>query len=73
MPDLAGLDTEAARDLIHTTRLRSGVVRFAMSREFQTGVVIGQDPAAGSWIPEETRVDLTVSSGIVREARAGIP
>jgi len=44
MPDLFGLDTEAARRLLRTARLRPGVVRFAQSREFETGVVTAQDP-----------------------------
>jgi beta-lactam-binding protein with PASTA domain len=70
MPDLIGLDTEAARRILHTAGLRSGMVRFEWSREFETGVVIGQDPVAGRWVPEGTRVDVTVSSGIVREDAA---
>ena len=69
MLDLVGLDTEAARRLLRTARLRPGVVRFAQSREFEIGVVIAQDPPKGRWVSEGTRVDLTVSSGIVREAR----
>ena len=72
MPDLVGLDTEAARRRLRTAHLRPGVVRFEWSREFETGIVIGQDPPAGRWVPEKSRVDLTVSSGIVREARASM-
>lgn len=63
LPDLVGLDTEAARRLLRTARLRPGVVRVEWSREFETRVVTGQDSPAGRWVPEETRVDLTIPSG----------
>jgi beta-lactam-binding protein with PASTA domain len=63
VPDLVGLDTEAARRLLRTAHLRSGVVRFARSREFDTGVVMEQDPPANAWVAEGTRVNVTVSSG----------
>jgi eukaryotic-like serine/threonine-protein kinase len=62
VPGVVGLSEDEARDAISAEGLRVGSVSSEES-EVEVGIVIAQDPAAGTDVDPESSVDLTVSSG----------
>jgi beta-lactam-binding protein with PASTA domain len=63
VPDLIGMDTAYAAGLLREVGLRAWIVRLTLSEDFDRGVVIGQEPPAGSMVERHHRVVMDVSSG----------
>lgn len=64
VPDLTGMATSDAAGLLREVGLRAGLVHLTFSREFDSGIVFDQEPAAGMNVERGQPVDLTVSSGL---------
>ena len=62
VPDVLGYQRDEAIEILETAGLYVSVKEVA-SAEVETGLVIGQDPAAGTRISTGSTVELTVSSG----------
>ena len=62
VPNLVGLSEDAARAKIESTRLSLGSTQYVAS-DYETGTVIGQEPAAFASAEEHTKVYIQVSSG----------
>jgi DNA-directed RNA polymerase specialized sigma24 family protein len=63
VPDVVGLTDEQAQEALGQIRLSSVVVK--QNHPAPTGVVIGQDPPAGSDVPSGALITLNVSSGLI--------
>jgi beta-lactam-binding protein with PASTA domain len=66
VPDLVGMASQDAAELLREVGLHAGLVRFERSRDFEVGIVIGHEPPARSMLERGTSVALTVSSGRLR-------
>ncbi len=62
VPELVGLSQEKAEEKLDGNELELGEVTNEFDRSKDIGVVIGQDPAAGEGVDEDTAVKLTVAS-----------
>lgn len=63
VPDLVGLTTEAARNLLEERGLVAGAITGEPSEEFEAGIVVSHEPVAGAAVPEGSDVSLVVSEG----------
>jgi len=64
VPDVVGLDQSTAETDIVTAGFAVGTVTTSYSSTVPPGDVISQDPAAGTYLPAGTSVDIVVSLGI---------
>ena len=64
-PDVRGLHTDVAGGILRHAGLRAGLIRFARSPHFDSGLVSAQRPAPGASVASGTQVDLMVSSGLL--------
>ena len=63
VPNVTGMTQSGARTTLEQAGLRVGDVTSASSTSGPSGTVVGQDPAAGVRVAENTAVTLTISSG----------
>jgi beta-lactam-binding protein with PASTA domain len=68
VPDLAGRNSDQARAILESMKLRLGEI-VAYSSEQQKGTVLGQDPAAGAEVPAGTAVTIWAAAERPRYAR----
>ncbi len=70
VPDVTGKTRSQARQILTDANLRVGEVTRESSDRYDEGQVIRTEPAAGREVPEETEINLVVSSG---SDRATVP
>ena len=63
VPNVTGMTQSGARSTLEQAGLRVGDVTSAASTSGPSGTVVGQDPAAGVRVAENTAVTLMISSG----------
>lgn len=63
VPDVTGITQDEAAQALESAGLRLGEVGQAADPDVPTGLVVGQEPAAGAEVDEGSAVALTVSSG----------
>ncbi|NLY09909.1 MAG: Stk1 family PASTA domain-containing Ser/Thr kinase [Tissierellia bacterium] len=63
VPDLKGLDEEAAQKIIEEKGFVPGEVKEEANKEIEKGKVITQNPQANEKVEKNTRIDLLISSG----------
>ncbi|MFW6268727.1 MAG: Stk1 family PASTA domain-containing Ser/Thr kinase [Bacillota bacterium] len=64
VPDLEGLEQDEAKDKLRDNYLRTGDISEESSSRFKEGQVVSQEYEAGEEVPENERIDFTVSSGL---------
>jgi tRNA A-37 threonylcarbamoyl transferase component Bud32 len=64
VPTVVGLTSEEATATLRTAGLAPGEVTLEYSDSVAPGVVMGQDPAAGTTVPASSTVDTVVSRGV---------
>jgi hypothetical protein len=63
LPDFIGMQASDAEALAQQDHLKVGWVKFVTDASHPAGLVLGQDPAAGTFVQQDTEVTLTVSLG----------
>lgn len=63
VPDLRGLDLREAEVQLENLKLKTGTISYVLHPVARKGVVVDQDPPAGSDLKSDSVVSLTVSSG----------
>jgi len=63
VPDVLGMTVSEAEATLHSVSLVIGVVSYACSDTISAGLVMAQDPSAGTEVAPGSEVDLVISSG----------
>ncbi len=66
VPSVVGLESDTGRELVQNRGLRWVVAAEAPSADHEPGTVSEQEPLAGSEVPAETAVNVTISTGAPR-------
>jgi serine/threonine-protein kinase len=64
VPDVVGLDEADAGSVLGNKGLSVGKIEREYSKDYAEGVVISQDPEAGTKVPKGSSVDLVISRGV---------
>ena len=65
MPTLLGVDKDRAFNLIQRSGLKVGELNYGKSTRFDEGLIMNQQYAAGEEVPENSTVNLGISTGLV--------
>ncbi len=65
VPNLIGLDRKEASDILKSSNLVIANISLEKTKRFKIGQVAKQEYKAGENIPENSKIDLTVSSGLI--------
>ncbi|MFW6022484.1 MAG: Stk1 family PASTA domain-containing Ser/Thr kinase [Halanaerobiaceae bacterium] len=72
VPDLVGLDREDALRRLEQSNLQVGQINETVSKRFLTNQIAEQSEKPGSQIPQESSIDLTLSTGIKNSENAQV-
>ncbi len=67
MPSLLGIDKERAFNLIKRNGLKVGKLNYGKSTRYEEGLIMNQQYEAGENVPENSTVDLGISTGLVNK------
>ena len=67
MPSLLGVDKERAFNLIQRNGLKVGKLNYGESTRYEEGLIMNQQYEAGENVPENSTVDLGISTGLVNK------
>jgi len=67
MPSLLGVDKERAFNLIQRNGLKVGKLNYGKSTRYEEGLIMNQQYEAGENVPENSTVDLGISTGLVNK------
>lgn len=72
VPNLIGLTRAEAFNRIEEANLKPGSISEELTERFQDGQVAHQEYETGEKIPELTKIDLTISKGLINEENAEV-
>ena len=70
VPDVRGMSEENAKALLNKKRLGIHVVTRKESKKYKAGKISKQTPEAGEKVSKHTKIEVVVSSGLVRSKKA---
>lgn len=73
VPDVSGMTQDSAKSALENAGLKLGSVTTQSSKSVASGSVISQDQKAKSQVPQNTVVNLVVSSGVPAPAQVQVP